>query len=676
AVLSRIASAPASMFPAPASDEPSMPAINQDAEAQLDDEQLGRCAWRCLETLVRRSHGQHSRAIVAEIFKYLDSVQQWQPVDLCVHVVTSVIGQLQSQDQNMVIVETLALLADGTLSSHASVDDSKDHAADKAKSASSTKIASRRACIIRILENLFCQPYILVGISVMEALGVLVTFLLQFVQDEPLLKPDHLLFASTLAATSATAELEDIASVAQSKTLDQAGPVSDHYHLLAAIGGLAKHQYYSDQLADMAGYLVSQLRLDTPASENSEQGCERQLWLLQALSMVLNNSHEGKLGLRQTSTLPLEVFASLFTLITHERPDLSAQAADCIIDILRHNHRGSTESTWVSAQRLGLDIPLYQKLGGSLSRSHRRELPHRSAGYAATAAILCELLSPPCTASVQHALALVADCSPEHCDAAWVTLWAMVWSHVARAHANSRLEAHVRESVDEAKRVGCWDSGIEDVCLNNLRVVLVYTKDLQGSESPADAKQLADKLSSSAVIPLLGSQAYSSRSEVAAKLWDANSSSVDRALCSAGDRDIGVLSPPKAIDQTKHARARVSVDWEIQGRRDSTTAPQIGIGQLRAALRDGLAMHSSDTTTCSVNGHGAHSLEKPASELQQPQTMAATGRIDAYGQPVSSEVCDLLDSIEDTELLVPTNGNWAETRNSPNISTPAVGHFD
>ncbi|KAJ2754911.1 plasma membrane localization protein [Coemansia pectinata] len=679
AVLSRIASAPASMFPAPASDEQSISAITQDAEAQLDDEQLGRCAWRCLETLVRRSHGQHSRAIVAEIFKYLESVQQWQPVDLCVHVVTSVIGQLQSQDQNMVIVETLALLADGTLSSHASIDDTKEHAVAKAQSASSTKIASRRACIIRILENLFCQPYILVGISVMEALGVLVTFLLQFIEDEPLLKPDHLLFASTLAATSATAELEDTASVAQSKTLDQAGPVSDHYHLLAAIGGLAKHQYYSDQLADMAGYLVSQLRLDAPVSENGDQGCERQLWLLQALSMILNNSHGGKLGLRQTSTLPLEVFASLFTLITHERPDVSAQAADCIVDILRHNHRGSAESTWVSAQRLGLDDPLCQKLGGSLSRSHRRELPYRSAGYAAVAAILRELLSPPCTASVHHALALVDDCSPEHCDAAWVTLLAMVWSHVARAHANSRLEAHVRAFVDEAKRVGCWDGGIEDVCLNNCRVALVYTSDVQGSESPADAKKLADKLTSSTVIPLLGSQSYSSQSEVAAKLRDSDSSSADRALCSAGDRDIGVLSPPKAIDQTKHARARVSVDWEIQGRRDSTTVPQIGIGHLRAALRDGLAMHSSDRVdgTSAVNGNSAHSLEKPAPEIQQPQTVAATDRIDAYGQPISSEVCELLDSIEDTELLAPVaNGNRTETRNSPNISTPVINHFD
>ncbi|KAJ2740845.1 plasma membrane localization protein [Coemansia sp. BCRC 34301] len=426
AVLGRIASAPASMFPIPSTSD-------QAAEAQLDDEQLGRCAWRCLETLVRRSHGQHSRTIVAEIFNYLDSVQKWQPVELCVQVVTSVIGQLQSQDQNMVIVETLALLADGTLSPHAAAIDTatttttKEQAVALPQNVASSKIANRRACIIRILENLFCQPYILVGISVMEALSVLVAFLLQFIKDEPLLKPDHSLFASTLATTSATTESEETPLLAQSKALDQVGPVSDHYHLLAAIGGLAKHQYYSDQLADMAGYLISQLRLDVPVSQDDDQGCGRQLWLLQALTMVLHNSDEGKLGLRQPGSLSLEVFAPLFTLVTHERADLSAQTADCITGILRYNGRGNAvENTWTSAQRQGLDGPIYQKLGGYLLCSHRRELAHRSAGYAGAVAILRELLSPPCTASIQHTLALVDECRPERCSASWVTLLAML----------------------------------------------------------------------------------------------------------------------------------------------------------------------------------------------------------------------------------------------------------
>ncbi|KAJ2797741.1 hypothetical protein H4S07_005870 [Coemansia furcata] len=261
----------------------------------------------------------------------------------------------------------------------------------------------------------------------------------------------------------------------------------------------------------------------------------------------------------------------------------------------------------------------------------------------------------------------------------------MVWSHVARTHANSILEAHVLESVDEAKRVGCWDTRVEDVCLNNFRIALVHTKDVQGPESSTNAKQVADKLSSSIVIPLLGSQSYSTQNKVVvAKLRDADSNSADRALCSAGNRDIGVLSPPKSIDQTKHARARVSVDWEIQGRRDSTTAPQIDIGQLRAALRDGLAMHSSDRIdntdhcTFAINGNSTNSLENLVPEIRQPQAMAVTGRIDAYGQPVSSEVCDLLDSITDeSDLIAPVaNGSRTETRNSPSISTPVISHFD
>ncbi|KAJ2892644.1 plasma membrane localization protein, partial [Coemansia aciculifera] len=678
AVLGRIASAPASIAP--------IPAVDQSTDTLLDDDQLGRSAWRCLETLVRRSHGQHSRAIVAEIFKYLDSVQKWQPVELCVQVVTSVIGQLQSQDQNMVIVETLALLADGTLSSHAAAADTNNGdtpAVVVAQSTSSSKIASRRACIIRILENLFCQPYILVGISVMEALSVLVAFLLQSIEDEPHLKPDHLLFASTLAATSAAIESEETTSVvAQSKTLDQAGPVSDHYHLLAAIGGLAKHQYYSDQLADIAGYLVSQLRLDVPVSLDDEQGCVRQIWLLQSLSMVLHNSYEGKLGLlRQSSNLSLDVFAPLFTLITHDRADLSAQAVDCIIDILRYNGKGgSTESTWASAQRLGLDSPLSQKLGGSSLSNHKRKLAHhRSAGHAGVAAILCELLSPACATGVQQTLALVGGCQPEHSSASWVTLLAMVWAHAAKALPNSQLGAHVSKSADEAKRVGCWDNAIEDVCLHNSRVVPICFNEAQVPEPQTEdadklAKSLADKLSNSTVISLLGSHLYSSQATVAFKPLDLDSSAADRALCDTGNRDnSGALSPPKSVDQTKHARARVSVDWETQARRDSTTVSQIGIGHLRAALRDGLTMRSSDHVD-SIEHNAAN-----GSTTHQPPPILATNssRVDAYGQPVSSEVCDLLDSIDDVELsTLAIVGDRTETRNSPTICTPVISNFD
>ncbi|KAJ1935524.1 plasma membrane localization protein, partial [Linderina macrospora] len=118
AILDRLAGSPAL---APADDakvlENQIMDIRKHVDSKPSEEMLGHWAWLCLETLMRRSHGQHSQVIIAEVFKYLDTRLQWQPATFCVSLVGSVIENLYSQDQNMVIVETLAFLTDGTRSS-------------------------------------------------------------------------------------------------------------------------------------------------------------------------------------------------------------------------------------------------------------------------------------------------------------------------------------------------------------------------------------------------------------------------------------------------------------------------------------------------------------------------------------------------------------------------------
>ncbi|KAJ2485052.1 plasma membrane localization protein [Coemansia sp. RSA 2320] len=729
ALLSRIASAPASMSSTHAVSKQLASVGGHDAAESLpDNDQLGHHAWRCLETLVSRSHGQHSRAIIAEIFSYLDCKQHWQPVALCVFVVTSAISQLQSQDQNMVIVETLALLADDSLVSRVYLDDVPHQTSD-------------------MVEH---SPYILVGISAMEALNVLVAFMLKSTESEQQPLSDHQLFAATLSATTTTITAPgDTASALQSDMLDQTGPVSDYYHLLSAIGGLAKHQYYSDQLVDMAGYLVLQLRLDVQVAA-AAMSDDRLLWILRALTMVLHSSREDGLSLRQTSTcIPLEMFAPLFTLLTHDSIDISSQAADCIVDILWHSSRRRAESVWTSAQHLGITDALYQKLGEYLSYCHEREPPYRSAGYSAVAAILCEFLNTSTTSSIQCTLELVDSRLPKHCSASWVTLLVTVWSHAAKAHSSSKLEAHMQALSEEARRAGCWDSRIEDVCTRNCRVVMVHARessDLELDAAYQAAKLAAAKLSSSAVLSLLESKTSSSHYAPATE----NKTAEDkRQNCAANSADLvlrdvalrkhsDVPDLPNMTEHTRDIRARVSVDWETQARRDSTLLPQIDIGTLRAALQSGMDMGTSgriaindrsrfDVTNDSVvhslgNGHSEQALElagmhsantgesrehgsqhgTPHDSPKQPLgTGASTGygnaeledashgslphphagigyeRLDAYGQPVSSEICNLLDSIDEGELLLAaSSGEQPEIRGSPSISTPVIGHFD
>ncbi|KAJ1934663.1 plasma membrane localization protein, partial [Linderina pennispora] len=121
ALLDRLASAPDIE---PAEDAQALTTQIQEIhqDKQPDRQVLGQWAWECMAALVRRSHGQHSQVVTGEVFKYLDTRLMWQPAEFCVRLVECIIGNLQAQDQNMVIVETLAFLTDGTRASQRCLD--------------------------------------------------------------------------------------------------------------------------------------------------------------------------------------------------------------------------------------------------------------------------------------------------------------------------------------------------------------------------------------------------------------------------------------------------------------------------------------------------------------------------------------------------------------------------
>ncbi|KAJ1903743.1 hypothetical protein LPJ81_002899 [Coemansia sp. IMI 209127] len=169
----------------------------------------------------------------------------------------------------MVIVEILGLLTNGGMhTSNLYLVSAMDSDTNSSKRPNGTtcqptivqgsderKEANRRMCIICILERLFCQPHVLVGISVMDVLNVLVTFLLESVVDKRLVSSDSRIFSAILDAASTGNEF-DISS----EQVLQETP-ANYYHLLAAIGGLARHHYYNSQMTDMVVYLVQQMQL-------------------------------------------------------------------------------------------------------------------------------------------------------------------------------------------------------------------------------------------------------------------------------------------------------------------------------------------------------------------------------------------------------------------------------
>ncbi|KAI8322570.1 hypothetical protein GQ54DRAFT_143959 [Martensiomyces pterosporus] len=670
AVVSRIASAP-ELAPTEAGDtEQQILSIGQDAESLPDEELLGRWAWHCLETLVHKSHGQHSHVIVAEVFKYLDDGLQWQPIPLCVHVVTAVISQLQPQDQNMVIVETLAFLTDGTHSSQLYLDGSNMLSKmDTRSTANSTgrdkgtadarKNSRRRSCVIRILESLFCRPYILVGISVMEALNVLVTFLLESVADGRPLKPNDAMFESILSTANTCPH-----GHADAGSAGDAEILSDYYHLLAAVGGLASHQYYSEQLSDMVGYLVSQMGLGSPGDGSSaehEMRNERNMWLLQSLYVVVINS--------------------------------KPEASDCIIETLRRNNEGGTSFTWLPTWSTELISAVYKKLDDALSRCHdSKGAAARSAAYSAVAAILCELLRSQRTDAAQCTLGVLRDHAELPAEKPCVSFLAVVWSEVGRLHASPELNSYVGAVVDEAKAANCWDASVDDACNSKTRIMAIAAKPASSAEAAGSsaaavteaASSLLTKLSYSSAAPLLGSELGPPYAD--SKPQDTvTAPSVDHVLRSTSSLRNKEAGAQKAVEQVKDIRARVSIDWEAQSKRDSLAVSQVNLDQLRAALRDGLVMRTgeqADSAERSVGSHESGSGQRHALEIdnavqQSSAPSAGAGQLDAYGHPIPDEVRDLLNSIDDvTASSLVFGEDQEENRISSTISTPVISHVE
>ncbi|KAJ1958949.1 plasma membrane localization protein [Dipsacomyces acuminosporus] len=698
AILNRIATAPKLLPDDDDGVEQQIESIRQSADTLPSEELLGQWAWHCLRILVRKSHGQHSHVIVAEIFKYLDGNLQWQPIALCVHVVTTVISQLQPQDQNMVIVETLAFLTDGKQSSQLYQDssnvlnkidtESTTHSLTSGKegAADVRKSNRRRSCVIRILESLFCRPYILVGISVMEALNVLITFLLESAVDDQLLEADSMMFASTLD-TASNDKTGDCAGrhpydhVDAGATGGSAG-LLDYYHLLAAVGGLASHQYYSGQLSDMVEYLVSKMGLaaeNKDSSADADELSKKLQWLLQSLYMVALKSKSETSNSQCSTSVRLEVYSPLFTLLSHGRRDVRAYASDCIIEILRRNNECGTAIAWLPAWNTALTNAVYKKLGDSLARCHSRQ-SDPAADYSAVAAILYEVLHSQQRNVVQNTLLLLKDQAAGSVKASWISSLALVWSKLATICASTQLASHIRSVIDETKAHGCWDASIESVCYAKTRVVSIAATAAASNEPPAllsedVANTLLDKLSYSSVSPMLEPelrQMDTDSSRSALEDPQPPAESTDHILCSTNSsKNRQQPQLQRAVEQVKDIRARVSIDWEAQAKRHSLLAPQINLDQLRAALRDGLIIRSSEYADSTE-----HSLDEQEPSIHHTQALRhddAAEELDAHGRRIPDEVLDLLNSIDDVRAPSQVLGRDQEV--SPTINTPVINNL-
>ncbi|KAJ2082170.1 plasma membrane localization protein [Coemansia sp. RSA 988] len=712
AITRRIANSPTLVPAARCSVDQQLAVIGSDATTAPDTNLLGGWAWCCLETLVRRSHGQHSRAIVAEIFKCLEMGLEWQPVPHCVHIVLVIVAQLQPQDQNMVIVETLSFLTRDASSSRL-----HPHSSPRSTDTAERRVANRQACVIRILEHLFCKPYVLVGISVMEALNVLAAFMLESASAHHPTSHDESMFFAALE----TAAAADGGSAAIPAEPSQQTPMSDYYHLLAAIGGLAKHQYYRDQLSDMVEYIVAQMCL-SKANRDAEtpEHSARLFMLMQTLYIVLHANRRSATTTQNPFALALESYTPLFILLPHPRLDISLLAADCIAEALRiRAASGIVSKDFLT--RADLTGAAYQKIAQLVTAAHDHlQQQHRSACYAGAGAILCELLRARGTAGIQPTLAITNICAPASANAAWATLLAVLWSESAHTHQSTDMVSVVDDAVADAKGCGLWDTTIEYVCFQKRRAseFCVHTSSPDSSPSSITASRSGDsaaeafvrRLDGESIVELLGPEFAShargdGHVQIAREPPKEDVAAADRILC-GNSMTAANSTPMNADNQVRDIRARVSVDWEIQIQRDSIVAPDIDVDQLRAALRSGLAMHASEcdsgsSTPATVAARRERAYYRRPSDMGLAaldaansrdvlETLAQTdldddsedGLVDAGrkgDRRVPDDVRDLLDSIggdNDAALLRSSNQAQSEPCGSQGISTPVIANVD
>ncbi|KAJ2610436.1 hypothetical protein EV177_003972 [Coemansia sp. RSA 1804] len=604
------------------------------------------------------------------------------------------------------------------------------------QAADSSKEANMRTCISRILERLFCQPHVLVGISVMDVLNVLVTFLIESVTGKRIVVPDSSVFSAVLKAVLIGNEF-DIG-----REFETSNVSSDYYYLLAAIGGLARHHYYSNQVADMIEYLVQRMQLKwSGLSERDDQNRHsiRQHWLVQVLYIVLVNCKAAQESPTSAFMLPIRTFAPVFTLMSHENQALRIQAADCVILILQHNQANGANQGSNDSWQPEVVEAVYRKLGGLLRQVHQADSSLAStAGYAAIAGVLYGLLCAQRIHAIKHTLVLVDSCAPVNMNEAWITTLGMICKQAARLSTNdSAAEANVSATIEKARNSGVWSSEIEDVCMNRLPAISLYinsTGEKAAKEAASasvnnvantdggDIAFFQKALGPASIMDMLEADVAAQYEELRSKqgsigegYWESDSESVNRMLCNPGEDSAPAREMQNSVSQVNDIRARVSVDWETQMRRDSILAPHVNIDQLRMALHDGLSVHSSEhLASISVNENRARivprsnisesSVYYPYGSVVDAGTARSTSKksvpkgdysgeedLDMYGRPLPEDVRDLLDSIDNDNydnggIIIArpppkrSDGRILDediaTHGSPTISTPVVGNVE
>lgn len=282
--------------------------IRQSAlDKQLTGQDVLTLAMQTLQHVFRFLRGPSVRQALVPFFEYLDRYNAWWPTTFAVNVTGVMLQALQPQYRYIIVSELLQYLDNVPIVG-------EDEKANK-----------KQACVVAMLHSTLNADLPLVGISVMEVMNTTFTYLIKVIQNKP--------------------ECQNVPSKAEEGSNYS---YAVYNGLLHSISGLARHIYYSNQVNDIIGYLITKLRPQTTLREVEGMPIARyRQTLLKCLTLVLQKSSSKNDDNTTKSQISLDVLVPALALLSDEDEATRIQFSQTLLVFIRQC------GTWT-----GVQVPL------------------------------------------------------------------------------------------------------------------------------------------------------------------------------------------------------------------------------------------------------------------------------------------------------------------------------
>ncbi|KAI8987764.1 hypothetical protein BDF20DRAFT_852105 [Mycotypha africana] len=295
-------------------------------ESALDNEKINlqaieSIAAHTVSLLFSKVTGPFVRRSLTPLFSYLDENKKWWPPYLAINILKLVLESLQPQYRYLLVSEVLQQL-----------DDSADNT-------NSNIVNDKHTALVCVLDTILNANVSLVGISVLEILNYLFSFLIKTTKHN-VFEPDADIDHESSNEIHNSNDLEkynrEHANIMQHK-------------LIHSIGGLATQIYYSNQLNDMFNYLTSKLRTNTTLDEVDNLPIhDYRLIVLTCMESIIHSSAKDIDSLNasssesatdqvmiKSSTISSETWNSALGLLQDNDPRTRNNCSRCLCEYLQ-----------------------------------------------------------------------------------------------------------------------------------------------------------------------------------------------------------------------------------------------------------------------------------------------------------------------------------------------------